>query len=551
MKKQIAFLLALVLMLALAGCDTNDDEAVFSSDNSSAQSSDTEPTLSLITDNTPVGELVRYFRDAEWKTIGVRSDVADANPGKGYRVTAEWVEAITEVILINERVEVSRDDLYAIDMMPEAFLAVDVRPVSDGVLDYTQFEIWRFPKDYELLEFADKSMLLIPMAYELPCYLYDGAVFDEIAALAEGSLYDYSDVATGDFISVVGGFTEDASVNTGSLQIIDILDLGDTVIMSWWKQDDKGAFGIDFVDTKTGEIFYSERMESGILSLEMTNRKDYRFRAILADRIIYWNADASQKDIYTPTLPQPSAEWDVSATFMFDVDMDANLLAYAGIDGIYLANLDGSNSRVVLKNSLLPELVKDNTELKERNYAPNQLIYARPLLMNNGKQLVASIYLNSDGNYDGTFQGVSRMDLTTDEIKHRPGGFVWLSGGAARLGEGSISFWSSEDDIDGIAVLDAATLEKTQVLKRYLDDFDRNIWLTADHTGYLGVEETRTDAGELLQKLWYYPLEETKNAFLLLEIEGRNLSGTSNGDWVVAQYGSDYDRMPQFVMIKK
>ncbi|MEM1483711.1 hypothetical protein V6615_02410 [Oscillospiraceae bacterium PP1C4] len=214
----------------------------------------------------------------------------------------------------------------------------------------------------------------------------------------------------------------------------------DDMILCGWSLSNDGIAESPFeaFDAKTGESLYTFTLPECPHRVEKVSMGVYDYRLVLADRILYKNsADVAVEKIWQlPEVITPKLWTDMYNENAFDADLDANLLAYATQEGIYLAQTDASGTKLVLSNNSLMDMLKSIDIPQDLN---PKIRYVHPVLMNGGKQLVATIVYWSDGNEDYASYGLGIFDIESGKVKRIPDIFAWLSGSARPLDEKTVN----------------------------------------------------------------------------------------------------------------
>lgn len=340
-------------------------------------------------------------------------------------------------------------------------------------------------------------------------YIYENSSYNKLAQVLEAFRSTAPVSFDGFYVPMESKYSE--TVNNEYPYLSETLQFGDTLLNLWGCYNQPPSGGLELVDAKTGKLLFSTSLNGQALRLEKTTATPYNYQIRYRDKTEYGHSGERRKAyVFTPPEKIKQQIWtddEIYPELPFDADLQTKRLAYSAQSGIYLCDLDGGAQRQVLFNKDIPAIVKDN-ELPE--YDVSQLRYAAPLLMNGGKQLVASIYLMTNGNYNTTPQGFTVVDLTTGEMYHRTD-MVWLSV-VNRIDDKTIGYLGS-GQTSGYRLLDVTTGDARTA------DYNFHEAETFDYKTFAQVEEGIDGDGETLHTLYLYSLDNPEKKTTLLTVK--------------------------------
>ncbi len=272
----------------------------------------------------------------------------------------------------------------------------------------------------------------------------------------------------------------------------DCLQFGDTLLCGWHLGNDGIAeCPFEAIDAKTGEILYTYVLQEYPARVEKMPMQGYDYRLVLSDRILYKDStDASKEQIWKLPEAVKTKLWKGTADDQsaFDADPQADLLAYAARNGVWLAKSDGSGEELVLDAEGLSGLLEEIDIPAELN---PQVGYLHPVLMNGGKQVAATIVYWSDGNGDAASYGVGIYDVASGKTTVIPDIFAWLSNPAKPLDEKILYAIGGS----GMRLIDVESGEYRTV------DFDFHEENSFDYRTFARTQDGRNEQGNRVWKL--------------------------------------------------
>lgn len=196
------------------------------------------------------------------------------------------------------------------------------------------------------------------------------------------------------------------------LDIEHILELEDTfVLLSYPMDNDQnaGTFDLGVYNIATGELQYSLTQKDypdygQLLRIDDASEiQDYDYRMIFEQAVVYRHSNAAEREhemIYE--LPVETIAFSDLRGYGH-VDINAHHLTYATDEGIWLANRDGTEQKLVIPSAIISTAFPDVTDG----------LLSNPRWMQNGTKLVAGVYRTLS--YE--FTGAVIYDLASGQIE--------------------------------------------------------------------------------------------------------------------------------------
>lgn len=218
-------------------------------------------------------------------------------------------------------------------------------------------------------------------------YLFDMAVFEEFDALMQENIQELTVSFSGNVVFLRSKFDlAKIKADTG-FQTEEFLQFGTKLLWRFYpdSQEYTKPSTFELFDTASGQSLYSFTIQETVTRMEKyTAEPGFDYRFFTRTGVHYRSsANRSQEKVWRlpGTVSLFVASADVSGTF----DVAHGKLAYAGEDGIYIAQEDGGNPQPVLFHSALSTIMQDTVGSTHTCY------FNDPRFMLGGTRLVTSI----------------------------------------------------------------------------------------------------------------------------------------------------------------
>lgn len=494
MKKRLFCILCILMAITISFSACGEDDV--SSSSSEAEDGPDNPPISGMQDW--LGNMIALMQTCDPASFDVVSSaIRDGNTS--VMVTRDFLNELGNILQENESRLIGEDapveelvqNEHGMSNLFSFYIYGDDSVSADGHQFNGAFVYLKNASETEINP-EPSEMYLQLLWDDLNCvYLYDSKAYDDLAQAITDSLHIYSNNISGNY-----AFLDESGLEAYEHRsLISSFMVGDRLVMAWEGRYESGANSmVAEIDPATGKVISSQAFNDAIRFAQPEyGTASNSYRVFFESSVLYCEAGSdSQNEIYE----MPDIEvfegrdlyWNNAP---FDIDRKGKQLAWAGESGIMVGDLDGNNAKQVLAYQDLGPLV---TGQDLPDYKDEQLIYCAPILVNEGKQLAATMYLLSDGDYEGLPIGFTIVDLASNEISDYPGNIPWLSAMMRRVDERSVGIMTH----DGYQIIDTQTLESS------FAEFDIYTSATSDYNLFAQVESAATPLGAVEQSIYLY-----------------------------------------------
>lgn len=280
-------------------------------------------------------------------------------------------------------------------------------------------------------------------------YLYDKKTFSRLDDLLNKRTVGKTVSFQGNVTALRSRFDLARIHRDQGMETEEFLQFGNKILWRFSPQTDSYTqpSTVELLDTVSGQSLYSYTIPERVFYMErFSGEPGFDYRIVGESGIRYRSSvNGNQQTLWS--LPSTVSLFAASAELSGTYDLRYGKLAYAGTDGLYIADADGQNRQPVAFYSALPAVMNQG----EGSGLPYYLNDPRILL--DGKRLVASIVTPGTGEKR---LGFSLTDLETMETDYILG--VTASGprGVSYLGERAMAV----RDEDRVTLIDTETGEK-------------------------------------------------------------------------------------------
>lgn len=240
-------------------------------------------------------------------------------------------------------------------------------------------------------------------------FLTDRAVFDNLLSLCLTSLSRLPLSVSHPFVELNSGFDLQMLETGAGLIVCEVLEAGgNRMIWRFYEQGyDMRPSYIEVFDTETGEILGSYIIEEPVERMELSREESgYDYRIFTGNRILYKNSkDPGKEKAYTLPPSVKLRPWE-AMTRQGSFDLKDGKLVWAAEDGIYLADVNGENAKMVLNNGEIAAQAGSRAESWSSAY------YTEPRLLNGGQQVSARV----ESDFNNGAGGLVVTDLSDSTV---------------------------------------------------------------------------------------------------------------------------------------
>ncbi|WP_308755004.1 hypothetical protein [uncultured Anaerotruncus sp.] len=334
--------------------------------------------------------------------------------------------------------------------------------------------------------YPGKTVLWLQVGEETGQYLFDGAVYDDIARLVGKNTVP-------DVVSLEGEFLPLDSQNSASQDAYprELLQLGGILLVRCEDADGKALF--EAFDTSSGEALYDFASETGIDRMEKTSYNGWDYRIVQENGVVSYRSASDPEKSEEVNLPL--ALWrrlEQPWTGSYDLDPAAGLAVCADEEGVWLSG-PGDTVRRALSSDGLPGVLGDRYPADLPGDFPKPR-YTEPRLHGGGRILTAVVTIPGS---QSDYAALAVCDLAAGTTGY------YRNFGAMRSGTaypGDLTVVMRSDTVDTVLDLSTGETRESPVM---IDRGVRELY-TADYENYLSARSSRADDGQSLVELAAY-----------------------------------------------